>query len=170
MLTHCQLYMTKGESMLFYRSGAPASPISVSSARIISLATLVAYPLGALVLRSSGTASQSLLGYVLILAALIFVAFLIKSSLQRIVAEVPSKLDEFELGLRSRAMNLSYAIFTAITLLGIVYAAIASNHGVWVPTTYEDFNGLFWGVFLYAVIIPVAVLSWIVDPSFETER
>ena len=126
--------------------------------------------MGALVLRSSGTGLQSILGYSLILTALICVASLIKSALQRIVAEVPSELDEFELGLRSRAMNLAYATFTAFTLLGVVYAAIASDHGVWVPATYEDFNGLFWGVFLYAVILPVAVLSWLVDPSFETEQ
>lgn len=169
-MTLCQFNMTERESMLFYRSGVSASPVSVSATRIISLTTLFAYPAGALVLRSSGTGLQSILGYGLILVSFVCVASLIKSSLQRIVAEVPSKLDEFELGLRSRAMNLSYATFTAITLLGVVYAAIASDHGAWVPATYEDFNGLFWGVFLYAVVIPVTVLSWLVDPSFEIER
>lgn len=156
--------------MLYYRSKDAASPISISSARFFSLASLVAYPVGAFVLHQSRSLPQSIAGYGLVLASLICVAFLIKSSLQRIVAEVPAMLDEYELQLRSRAMNLSYAGFTALALLGVIYSAIASDHGAWVPVTYEEFNGLFWGVFLYAVVIPVAVLSWLVDSSFEAER
>ena len=73
----------------------------------------------------------------------------------------------YELQLRSRAMNQSYGGFTALTLLGVIYAAVAVDHGGWVPVTYEQFNGLFWGVFLYASVMPVACLSWLVDASFE---
>lgn len=109
-------------------------------------------------------------GYALILSALICAAALVQSSLQRIVAEQPSKLDEYELQLRSRAMNLSYVGFTAFALMAVIYAAIASDLGGWVPTNYDQFNGLFWGVFLYAVVMPVAVLSWMVDQTFENER
>ena len=156
--------------MLYYRSKDEASPISVITARIFSLASLVTYTVGALVLHQSISLPQSLAGYGLILAALICVAFLMRSSLRRIVGEVPTLLDEYELQLRSRAMNLSYAGFTGLSLLGVIYSAIASDHGAWVPVTYEEFNGLFWGVFLYAAVIPVAVLSWLVDSSFETER
>ena len=114
--------------MLFYRTSAAAGLISVDATRIFSAAALVAYPIGAIIIRSSSGGWMGLSGYGLILGAFICLAFLIKSSLQRIVAEVPSELDEFELSLRSRAMNLSYATFTALTLLGVVYAAIASDH------------------------------------------
>lgn len=119
---------------------------------------------------SSKSLLASLSGYALILSALICAAVLVKSSLQRIVAEQPSKLDEYELQLRSQAMNFSYGGFTALALGAVIYAAIASDRGGWVPVSYDQFSGLFWGVFLYAVVIPVAVLSWIVDGSFETER
>lgn len=157
--------------MLFYRSNAGASKLSVGSARALSLFPLAAYPAGALILDlSNESLSSSLGGYGLILSALICTAALVKSSLQRIVAEQPSKLDEYELQLRSRAMNLSYGGFTALALVAVVYAAIASDHGGWIPVNYDQFNGLFWGVFLYAVVMPVAVLSWMVDESFETER
>lgn len=151
--------------MLFYRSAVPATSISVSATRIISLLALIAYPVGAWLLHGSESGLQSLLGYSMVLTALICAASLIKCSLQRIVVEVPSKLDEFELGLRNRAMNVSYETFTGIMLLGIVYGALAIDHAIWIPATYEDFNGLFWGVFLYAAVIPVAVLSWLVDDS-----
>lgn len=157
--------------MLFYRSNAGASDLSLAAARGLSLSALIAYPAGALILDlSDKSLSASLAGYALILSAFICAALLMKSSLQRIVAEQPSKLDEYELQLRSRAMNLSYGGFTALALIAIVYAAIASDHGGWIPVSYEQFNGLFWGVFLYAVVVPVAVLSWVVDESFETER
>jgi hypothetical protein len=51
----------------------------------------------------------------------------------------------------------------------VIYAAIASDTGLWVPSGYDAFNGLFWGVFLYASVIPTAVLSWMVDPTFGDE-
>ncbi len=157
--------------MIFYRSNASASKLPVGAARALSLFALAAYPAGALMLDfSDKSLPASMGGYALILSALICVAVLVKSSLQRIVAEQPSKIDEYELQLRSRAMNLSYGGFTALALVAIIYAAIASDHGGWVPTNYDQFNGLFWGVFLYAVVMPVAVLSWMVDESFETER
>ncbi len=54
--------------------------------------------------------------------------------------------------------------------LGVGYSAIATDHGSWVPHSYKKFNGLFWGIFLYAVVIPVITLSWLVDASFLPER
>jgi hypothetical protein len=56
-----------------------------------------------------------------------------------------------------------------LALLLVVYAAIASDNGLWVPATYEAFNGLFWGVFLYASVLPTALLSWMVEPNFAGE-
>lgn len=156
--------------MLFYRSNVGTSHLSVSAARAFSLSALVAYPIGALLVdNSNGSVAVSLAGYGLILLALVCVAILVRSSFQRIVGEVPSKLDEYELQLRSRAMNMSYGGFTALVLIAVIYAAIASDHGGWVPASYNQFNGLFWGVFLYAVVLPVAVLSWQVDETFESK-
>jgi hypothetical protein len=110
-----------------------------------------------------------LAGYSLILLALVAYAPLIGTSLQRIVGEETKLLDEYELRLRGRALSGSYAAFTALTLLLVIYAAIASDKGLWVPSSYDAFNGLFWGVFLYASVLPTAVLSWMVEPSFGGE-
>jgi hypothetical protein len=108
-------------------------------------------------------------GYSLILLALVAYAPLIGTSLQRIVGEETKLLDEYELRLRGRALSASYAAFSVLALLLVIYAAIASDKGLWVPTSYDAFNGLFWGVFLYASVMPTAVLSWMVDPTCGDE-
>ena len=157
--------------MLFYRSKSGPSRLTVPAALALSALALAAYPVGALMVdHAQHSALISLAGYALVAAALFAAVPLAGSSLQRIVAEVPSKLDEYELQLRARAMNGSYSGFTALVLAGVMYAGLASDHGGWIPATYEQFNGLFRGVFLYAVVTPVAVMSWLVDPTFETER
>jgi hypothetical protein len=99
------------------------------------------------------TAATSIAGYGLILLALVSYAPLIGSSIQRIVGEEVKMLDEYELRLRGRALSLSYATFTGLALLAVLYAAIASDKGAWFPDSYEDFNGVFWGIFLYASVL-----------------
>ena len=132
-----------------------------NAARIVTTVALAGYPAGALTLRfGPDSLAASVIGYGLILLALVMTALLSGSSLQRIASEEPSKLDEFELGLRHRALGFSYACFTALALLVVLYAGIASDTGGWVPTTYDEFNGLFWGVFLYATVLPSAFLAW----------
>lgn len=154
--------------MLFYRASAPAAPMTLRTARILSLAALLAYPAGALTVNFAGAALPGVaLGYALVLVSLTSAAALINSPLQRIVGEVPDRLDEYEMQVRSRAMALSYNLFTALVLAAVIFAAIASDHGGWVPTTYPQFNGLFWGAFLLATVLPVACLSWQLDASFD---
>jgi uncharacterized membrane protein len=110
------------------------------------------------------------MGYGLILLALVAYAPLIGTSLQRIVGEETKLLDEYELRLRGRALSGSYAAFSTVALSLVIYAAIASDAGLWVPSSYEAFNGLFWGVFLYASVLPTAALSWMVEPSFAASE
>ena len=156
--------------MLYYRSTRRPRELPVATARALSLASLLAYPVGAMLLNlGPDTLAISLLGYALVLAAFCACAPLIGSSLQRVVGEQVRVLDEFELRLRGRAMGVAYAVFTALTLLAVMYSALASDRGGWFPKTYNEYNGLFWGVFLYAVILPVAALSWMVEPSFNDE-
>jgi hypothetical protein len=138
--------------------------------RVCTAASLIAYPCGALLLAlGPDTLATKLVGYSLILLALVAYAPLIGTSLQRIVGEETKLLDEYELRLRGRALGSSYAALSAIVLLLVIYAAIGTDKGLWVPSTYEAFNGLFWGVFLYASVLPTAMLSWMVEPSFGGE-
>jgi small-conductance mechanosensitive channel len=154
--------------MIFYRSNKGATDRSVRFVRVASSVALVAYPVGALLLaQGPDSIASSLIGYGLILSALFGVALLTGSSTQRIVGEQSAQLDEYELQLRHRAMSTAYAVLTTLMLLAIVYAALAADKGGWLPTTYDEYNGLFWGAFLYAMTIPTACLSWRLDASAE---
>ena len=156
--------------MLYMRAANGPRDRSVAVVRICTAASLIAYPCGALLLAlGPDTLTTKLVGYGLILLALCDYAPLIGTSLQRIVGEETKLLDEYELRLRGRALSASYTALTVLVLLLVIYAAIASDKGFWVPTSYDAFNGLFWGVFLYASVLPTTLLSWMVEPTFTAE-
>ena len=156
--------------MIFYRSNSGATDRSVRFVRSASTVALVAYPAGALTLAlGPDSLANSVIGYGLILISLICVALLSGSSAQRIVAEETKQLDEFELQLRYRAIGTAYTIMSVLALCGVIYAAIASDKGGWVPTSFDEYNGLFWGVFLYAFTLPTACLAWRLDRSTEQD-
>jgi hypothetical protein len=157
--------------MIYYRTEKPRREVSIATIRIATASSLIAYPAGAMWLaRGPDALMTSVTGYGLILLALLAYVPLAGSSLQRIVGENPKLLDEYELRLRGRAMSASYATFTGLVLLLTIYAAIASDKNFWVPVTYEQFNGLFWGLFLYASVLPTGLLSWMVEPDFTREQ
>ena len=155
--------------MLYYRSTSGGKNISLRAARAAALTALAAYPAGALLSEFGPSRWSHLAGLGLVLVSLIGVAVLMSSSLQRIVGEKIELLDEYELKLRNRAMSASYTAFTVLALLAVIYAAIAADAGWWVPSEYGDFNGLFWGIFLYASILPSVFLTWQMDPSDMAE-
>jgi hypothetical protein len=156
--------------MLYMRAANGPRDRSVAAVRSCTAASLIAYPCGALLLAlGPDTLTIKPLGYGLILLALCAYAPLIGTSLQRIVGEETKLLDEYELRLRGRALSASYTALSVLILLLVVYAAVASGKELWVPTSFDAFNGLFWGVFLYASVLPTALLSWMVEPSFTAE-
>lgn len=146
--------------MLFYRSQSGGADLSLGAARAISAASLLAYPAGAVILAAGDGPASSIAGFTLILASLICVAVMMGSSIQRIVGEVPERLDEYELQLRAKAVSAAYTCLSALVLIAIIYAAVASDRGGWVPDSYDAFNGLFWGFFLYASMLPTVFLVW----------
>lgn len=151
--------------MLLYRSNDGGRAIGMGTMRLCTIGALVAYPAGALILAWGDDLMSAVAGFGLILLALILVGVIMGASVQRIVGERPDRLDEYELKLRARAMSASYAGFTGLVLVAIIYAAIASDKGFWLPSSYEEYNGLFWGAFLYASILPSAVLAFQLDPA-----
>jgi len=156
--------MTESD-MLFYRSTTGGRSIGRTAIRLLTLVPLVAYPAGALTAAWGDDRGSAILGYGLVLAALACVTVLMGTSIQRIVGEVPDRLDEYELTLRSRAMSAAYTCLSALVLVGIIYFAIGSDKGLWVPDDFDELNGLFWGAFLYATLLPSAFLAWQVDPA-----
>jgi len=145
-----------------------ARPISIRSARWASSIALIAYPPGAFLLGLGTDLVAKGAGAVLLMASLFGAAFLTSSSVQRIVGEQPQFLDEFEMQVRLRAMQSAYAMFTVLALLFVLYSAIASDTRLWVPRDYEGYNGVFWGIFLYAWVLPSAFVAWRMDEAEES--
>ncbi|MCF8880263.1 hypothetical protein L5876_10590 [Hyphobacterium sp. SN044] len=157
----------------FYRgrSGRVAER-SPAMLRLATTTALAAYPAGALLMvlsPESGSPAAvwgDIAGLALIVIALLAVATFAASRQQRIAGEEQNKLDEFELALRLRARGFAYNVFTALVLIGVVYLSIASDVNasgradLWVPQGYDHWNGVFWGILLYAFVLPTAWLSW----------
>lgn len=159
--------------MSFYYRKAGGKPFAVppSLMRLVTLAALAAYPAGCLAVAlapettpGSGLAAGAIAGYALFGLALTCFVVIAPSSLQRIVGEEASRLDEFELDLRRRANAMAYQIFTGLTLTALIYLAIASDGAgdrFWTPTGFDQWNAVIWGALLYAFVLPTAVLAWI---------
>lgn len=149
--------------MIFYRSlNNPAgTPRSLASVRGLVVAAFAAYPAGAL-LRAVGpdTLATNLAGFGLIIVSLLAYAALAGTRLNRLTGEERGRLDEYERNLRAGAMETSYQLFAALALLGIIYLAIGSDAGWWLPSGYEQWNGIFWGAFLWSSLLPTAVLAF----------
>lgn len=160
-----------GVVMIFYRSNAQASgkSVGVGTARLLCAASLALYPAGAFV-HGLGSPLFGVTGLVLILLSVVAAAPVLGSRFQRIVAEETGRLDEFEMQLRLRATTSAYGLFSALVLSAVIYAALASDFGWWMPRTYNEFNGLFWGVFLYATLLPTTLLVWRADVLADDEN
>lgn len=151
--------------MLFYRSNKGGRPIGLTALRLLTLTPLVAYPVGALTVAWGNSPATAIAGYLLVFASLACVAALMGTSVQRIVGEQPDRLDEYELTLRSKAMSAAYICLSALLLIGIIYFAIGKDKGLWVPDSFDEYNGLFWGGFLYTSLLPSAFLAWQIEPA-----
>lgn len=159
--------------MIFYRSlrNPAGRSRSLASIRTIVVATLAAYPVGGL-LRILG---PDVVGIQLTALLLIFASFagltvLAGTRVARVTGEVAERLDEYERDLRARAMETSYQLFAALVLVGIIYAALASDFGWWLPAGYGQWNAVFWLVFLYASVVPTAVLAFTLPSDEDSER
>lgn len=155
--------------MIYYRSPREAhtSGLSLAQARMVTGSALVAYPLGGFVRLCAPSTGQStiasVVGFGLMVGAMMIAVALLGSRFQRITAEQSMLLDEWEMALRGRAIEMAYFAFTALILIGIAYWGIAGSIGGWLPTNYEEYGALFWGVFLYAAILPTGILVWQID-------
>ncbi|WP_037500089.1 hypothetical protein [Sphingomonas jaspsi] len=146
--------------MIFYRStNGDGKGLSIKAVRALTTLSLAAYPIGGAIMTVDHPAAK-ISGLLVIAASLAFALPVYGSHVQKIVGEQVHLLDEFELKLRQRAMSTAYATFTALSLLAVLYFAIGGEAGLWIPRTYDHFNALFWGIFLYASLLPTFFLVW----------
>lgn len=165
--------------MIYFRSAkdSPAGrKMSRSTVKLLATLPLVAYPLGCIIqLNAPGDSLPLvLLGFGFILVALFSVAMIVPTWFQRITGEEKYKLDEFELDLRRRAYSAAYHGFTALTLVFVVYLGMVSDgqkkfEWLWTPTTFDHWNAIFWGAFLYAALLPTVWVAWTVNPPQDEE-
>lgn len=146
--------------MIFYRSSnGQGSKMSVWTVRTLIAASLAAYPAGAIAIAAlPAEFGGRVVGLCLIFVSLLCALPILGSDLQRIVGDQEDQLDEMELKLRQQATAKSFAAFTVAALVALLYAGIAADAGWWLPKTSEAFGALFWGVMLYATLLPTSFL------------
>ena len=144
-------------------------PIGIVAARALSTTALVLYPTGAL-LRLVGpeTLATVAAGWTMIVAAVGCAIVIAGSSLQRIVGDQESALDEYELKLRHRAIQGAYLVLTALGLAILFALQLATDIGGILSGTEATsglLGGIFWGLFLYSSVLPTAILAWQLAPE-----
>ena len=151
-----------------------------SAARGLVIALYALYPIGcALQLAPNNAASVALsvTGLGLVMIAVVAFAVLAGSSLQRQAQEEEPKLDERELAERNRAAYRAHSVFSGTVLLGMIYLMLSHDLIVswrldlWVPTTGEHWNALFWGFAMLSLTLPAAFLAFQkADPDEEVSE
>ena len=99
-------------------------------------------------------------GFLLIAVALLVCAPVAASRIYQIASEDGVKIDEFELQMRLKAMSSAYTFLIGLVALAFLYLVFAADGtGLWMPTTYDHYNAIFWGFLLYAMLLPVLFVS-----------
>ena len=81
-----------------------------------------------------------------------------------------ARLDEREQQVRNRAHFVAYAILGVLVMTVALYGYIAADSGsLWLPTTENELQAVFWGVLLVASSLPAAVLAWL-EPNPITDE
>jgi hypothetical protein len=155
------------------KSGEAEFKIGVGKARLLTSLALVGYPFGAaLVGFGPDQWGYELVGMSLITIAFFATLFLMGSSIQRIVGAKEDTLDEYELKLRYRAISTAYGMMVSagmLAILGLQMVHDWTNTNLTASFGDDHFNGFFWGLLIYALLLPTAVLAWSASPADLSE-
>lgn len=78
-----------------------------------------------------------------------------------IADDADARLDERQLALRNSAYTDAYRFVSGLVLIGCIAIALGSDlRQPWVPTGYEEWNAIVWGLFIYLTSLPSAILAW----------
>lgn len=138
--------------------------------RALTMAVYLFYPAGCLLQLYPQTdeygAAYHVGGLLLVAAALLAFAALAGTSFQRQAQEPESSLDERERAERNRAAYTAHSLFAGMVMLGVIYIMIATDMtqngkaALWTPESGEHWNAIFWGLTIFAMTLPAAVLAW----------
>ena len=122
------------------------------------------YPLGTWALHQALGESTWLVAAHLTLTVAVFAALAVGRVLRagrRIADDADTRLDERQLALRNAAYLDAYRVVSASAVLGTIWIAIGVDKGLWwIPRTYNEWNYVFWGLFILTTSLPAALLSW----------
>ncbi|MBK7905037.1 MAG: hypothetical protein IPJ78_00575 [Gemmatimonadetes bacterium] len=122
------------------------------------------YPLGVLLLHLTlgGTIWYGIVHVLFIVAVCGWGALVRVGGMGRSIADdLDGRLDERQLAMRNAAYLDAYRIVSTVAVLGCVWIALGIDLGWWwVPTTYREWNDIFWGLFLLTMSLPSAFLVW----------
>ncbi len=122
------------------------------------------YPLGTLALHQAlGDSRWYSISHIgLSVLILTFLAILrVSRAGRRIADDIDTRLDERQIALRNAAYLDAYRIVCGVALLGVIWIALGIDQRLWwVPSTYHEWNDIFWGLFILTTSLPSAFLSW----------
>lgn len=142
--------------------GLTSRPRAIIAAMYGSYAAGAALHLGQ---DAAGGAVAAIAGLLLMVAAGGCFWMLYRSDFWRRGHAPDAQLDERELTLRNRAYLSAYQGVATLFLLSVIYLAFALDFGLWLPATYEQASTLVWGVLLFTLSLPAAVLAWTERPA-----
>jgi uncharacterized membrane protein len=142
--------------------------------RVLVLVTLLGYPLFVAAWLGLPAAGVTGLAWALVVAAIGFAVIVGAATLyvfRRSMAQAPdAQLDERQVRIRDRAFLVAYQVFAGLTLLGLLVVGIGSDAiDRPITLTYDTMQPLVWGVILYGIILPSAIVAW-QEPDLDREE
>jgi hypothetical protein len=80
---------------------------------------------------------------------------------RRIADDIDARLDERQIAQRNAAYLAAYRVVSGVAVLGCIWIALGTDKGWWwIPDSYNEWNDIFWGLFILTTSLPAAILSW----------
>ena len=157
--------------MILSRSPTASSrPASLRTVKTLLIVAFAGYPAAVLAsILVEDPFWSMVLRYGLGLLTLFAAVRVLRSPVNRIVRANAAGLDEFELDQRRIALSRAYRMAVASLLFLIFYAGLSSDFDLWMPDSGEEYFVLWWGVLLYASLLPTALLVGTMPAPLEDE-
>jgi hypothetical protein len=142
--------------------GFDSIDMSAATMRKLTVAALVAYPVGAL-LRVQFGADHFLgvaVGNLLTLSALVIGFMVYGTRFYQIVEADDARLDEYQRSLRRATIADAYIVLSSLALVLLCYLYFALEFGLWLPASSEAWQKFAVGLGLLIMVLPTAMLVW----------
>ena len=142
--------------------GLSTIDMSTATMRKLTVAALVAFPLGAVIQEGWHLAPSIalLIGSMLMFGAILTGAALASTHAYRMTEGKEGLNGEYERTLRFEAKASAYTLLTKLIIAAMAYGFLATELDLWLPRERSDWNLLLLGVGNLLMILPTAILVW----------